>query len=118
MAEMTDSQRRWEAWYAAYVRIEEAWPERIEVPCPDGDGGTVRIAFVADPGDERGMVFLWCDVCRTGISLHRVRVPDGAPRLPFDGDDEQFDAVVPPDVFLLPPDPRPVSRRTPGSGSG
>jgi hypothetical protein len=102
---MTESQRRWEAWFAAYVRIDKASPDRVEVPCPDGDGGVVRIAFVADPGDDVGMAYLWCDVGRAGIFLHRVGIPAGAARFSFDADEDEMDKVIPPDVHFLPPDP-------------
>lgn len=105
VAKMTESQRRWEAWFDAYARIDDAWPDRLQVPCPEGDGGVVRIAYLAGPRESTGMAILWCEVGRTGIFLHRVRIPDAAPRFPVDSDDDELDKVIPPDVHLWPPDP-------------
>ncbi|MEV6494317.1 hypothetical protein AB0M20_37715 [Actinoplanes sp. NPDC051633] len=105
MAGMTASQRRWEAWFDAYAKIDGGWPERIELPCPEGDGGRVQIAYLAGREGGKGMVFVWCDRCRTGIFLHRVRIPDDAPRLPHGATEDEIDKIIPPDTVFLPPDP-------------
>ena len=103
MAEPTQPQRLWESWYQAFAGIQEAWPRRLDVPCPQGDGGSVRVAYVGDPETRRGTAFVWCPVGRHGICLTRVGIPAGADMLP----DAEHEALVPPNVDFLPPDPAP-----------
>jgi hypothetical protein len=104
---MTDSQRRWEAWFAAFSRVHAAWPDQVDVPCPNGDGGRVRVAYIGDPARRIGMAFAWCDTCRQGIYLSRVGIPEGAPMLAFGVSEADQAAVIPPDLELLDPDPAP-----------
>jgi hypothetical protein len=103
----TDSQRVWEAWYQAFRRIRAAWPQAVEVPCPNDDHGRVRISYTGDPQTRIGTVVVWCAECRQGIYLSRVSIPEGAEMLTFDATEEEADAAVPPDLTLLPPDPAP-----------
>ena len=107
MAEITESQRLWEAWFQAFSKIREAWPEPTDVPCPNGDGGRVRIAYIGDPNTRIGTAFIWCDVCRQGIFLSRVGIPEGADMLTFDASDEEQEAIIPNNIEFLPPDPIP-----------
>ncbi|MCY1141863.1 hypothetical protein OWR29_28030 [Actinoplanes sp. Pm04-4] len=104
MAEMTDSQRTWEAWFDAFTRIRDAWPERIYVPCPDGDDGRLHITYTGSPENRIGFATLWCDVGRNGIFLPRVGIPEGADMLSFDATPEERAAVIP-DIRLIPTDP-------------
>jgi hypothetical protein len=104
MPEMTESQRRWEAWFDAFTKIRDAWPGPADVPCPEGDGGELHISYTGDPADRIGYAILWCDVSRNGIFVHRVGIPEGADMLPFDATIEQQRAVMP-EVHLIPDDP-------------
>jgi hypothetical protein len=106
---MTESQRRWESWYQAFVRISEAWPQAIDVPCPNSDHGRVRVSYTGDPETRIGTAIVWCPDCRQGIYLSRVGIPPDAEMLSFDATQDEEDAAVPPDVTLLPPDPAPPS---------
>ncbi|GLY98063.1 hypothetical protein [Actinoplanes sp. NBRC 103695] len=102
MGEMTESQRRWEAWSDAFSAVVGALPGQIEVPCPEGDGRPVRVAFVVDPEDRVGVGYAWCDGERVGIFLTRMKAPDGVPTLPVDASDEELAAMVPEDIDFLP----------------
>jgi hypothetical protein len=104
---MTESQQVWESWVHAFARVRDAWPEQIDVPCPNSDGGHVRVAYIGDPQTRIGMAFAWCDICREGIYLSRVGIPDGAPMLTFDASAAEQAAVIPADLKLLDPDPAP-----------
>ena len=104
MSEMTDSQRTWEAWFDAFTAIRDAWPTRIEVPCPDGDGGRLHITYTGNPESRIGFATLWCDVGRNGIFLSRVGIPEGADMLTFDATPEERAAVIP-NIRLIPADP-------------
>ncbi|GIE98197.1 hypothetical protein [Paractinoplanes rishiriensis] len=105
MPEMTESQRYWETWFDAFTRIRDAWPAPVDVPCPDGDGGKLRITYTGDPEDRIGFATLWCDVGRNGIFLHRVGIPSGAPMLSFDATDEERAEQIPAGIRLIPEDP-------------
>ncbi len=107
MAEPTEPQRLWESWYQAFAGIQEAWPRRLDVRCPHDDGGSVRVAYIGDPLTRRGTAFVWCDVGRHGIYLTRVGRPSGAEMLANDAPDAEQDALVPPDIDFLRPDPAP-----------
>jgi hypothetical protein len=106
LAQMTESQKVWESWFQAFKRVHAAWPEQAEVPCPRGDG-FVRVAYVGDPVDRIGTAYAWCDDCDEGIYLTRVGIPEGAPLLPYDAPEAEKDAVIPPDLEFLDPDPAP-----------
>ena len=47
---MTEAERRWESWYQAFTTVFEAFPQPIDVPCPEGDGGHVHLTFYGFPG--------------------------------------------------------------------
>jgi hypothetical protein len=104
MPEMTDSQRRWEAWFGAFTKIRDAWPESVDVPCPDGDRGRLHVTYTGGAESRIGFATLWCDVGRNGIFLSRVGIPDGADMLTFDATPEERAAVIP-DIRLIPTDP-------------
>ncbi|WP_045748127.1 hypothetical protein [Actinoplanes rectilineatus] len=101
---MTDADRRWEAWFDAFTRIRDAWPDQIDVPCPDGDHGQLHITYTGDPVSRVGFATIWCDAGRNGIFLSRVGIPEGAEMLSFDATPEQRAAVIP-DIDLIPTDP-------------
>jgi hypothetical protein len=108
VAEITESQRLWEAWYQVFDEIRAAWPESIEVRCPNCERGRVRIAYVASDSQARvGTAFVWCDACRQGIWLGRVGIPEGVDAVPFDASDDEVETVIPGNIDFLPPDPAP-----------
>jgi hypothetical protein len=104
MREMTESNRRWEAWFDAFTKIREAWPARLDVLCPEGDQGRMRITYTGSPETRIGFATMWCDVGHHGIFLPRVGIPAGAEMLPFDATPEERAAVIP-DISLIPTDP-------------
>ncbi|GLY98329.1 hypothetical protein [Actinoplanes sp. NBRC 103695] len=97
MPEMTAAQRRWESWYQAFISVVEAFPEPVEVPCPEGDGGFIRLTYYGLPGSSKGSVTAWCDRCYHGIWLGRVSIPTGAQVYPFEGGPEGR-----PEIKLIP----------------
>jgi hypothetical protein len=102
---MTETQRVWEEWFRAFSRIQAAWPAEVDVPCPQGDGGRVRVGYIGNPVSRIGVAYAWCDAERHGIYLTRVGIPPGAPMAAYDAPEEEQDAIVPPDLELLDPDP-------------
>ena len=104
MREMTESNRRWEAWFDAFSRIREAWPARLDVLCPDGDQGRMHITYTGSPESRIGFATMWCDVGHHGIFLPRVGIPEGAEMLSFDATPEERAALIP-DITLIPTDP-------------
>jgi hypothetical protein len=104
MPEMADSQGTWEAWFDAFTRIRDAWPEPIDVACPDGDHGRLQITYTGSPESGIGFATLWCDVGRNGIFLPRVGIPEGAEMLSFAATREERAAVIP-EIRLIHADP-------------
>lgn len=82
---MTEAERRWESWYQAFIQVFEAFPRPIDVPCPEGDSGHIRLTFYGFPDSRKGSVTAWCDRCHHGIWLGRISIPAGARVHPFDG---------------------------------
>ena len=97
MPEMTEAERRWESWWAAYLKLSEASPEPADVPCPEGDRGRVQRTYYARPGSRIGSVMVWCATGRHGIWLGRVGIPEGVEAHPFDSDPEGM-----PEIELIP----------------
>ncbi|WP_189080305.1 hypothetical protein [Mangrovihabitans endophyticus] len=106
---MTSAQAVWESWFRAFLTIHQAWPDAVEVACPDGDGGRMRVGYLADPDTRLGTAMAWCDKCRRGIYISRVSVPEGAPMAGFEASAAEQASVVPPDLELFDPDPAPPS---------
>ncbi|WP_157441710.1 hypothetical protein [Actinoplanes awajinensis] len=104
MPEMPDAGRRWEAWFDAFTKIRDAWPEPIDVPCPDRDQGRLHITYTGSPETRIGFATIWCDAGRNGIFLSRVGIPEGAEMLSFDATPEERAAVIP-DIRLIPAAP-------------
>lgn len=105
MSGMTEGRREWEAWFDAFTRIRDAWPTKISVSCPGCGEGSVQVSYTGDPETRIGYAIAWCESCKRGIYLSRVAIPPGAEMLTFDATDQERDAAVPPDVYLLSPDP-------------
>ncbi|MEU8657286.1 hypothetical protein [Actinoplanes philippinensis] len=101
---MTESNRRWEAWFETFSRIREAWPTRLDARCPDGDQGRMHITYTGSPESRIGFATMWCDVGHHGIFLPRVGIPEGAEMLSFDATAEERAAVIP-EIDLIPTDP-------------
>jgi hypothetical protein len=97
MPEMTEAERRWESWYQAFIKVFEAFPQPIEVSCPELDGGHIHLTFYGYPGSRTGSVTAWCDRCRHGIWLGRVGLPAGAQVNPFESRPEGQ-----PEIELIP----------------
>lgn len=49
------------------------------VPCPDCGQDRLEVRYLVTPEDRLGYVLLWCGACLRGISVSRVRAPEGAP---------------------------------------
>jgi len=103
--EMTQSQRRWEAWMAALTDVLAAFPADLAVTCPSHNDGTVRVAFTGDPVTRIGYYTAWCDTCHEGIASGRAGAPQGMPVIALRDSDEGDPDIIPDDVRLLPPDP-------------
>ncbi|GIM89933.1 hypothetical protein [Paractinoplanes toevensis] len=105
MPEKTKAERRWESWYEAYNKVVEPFPEPVDVPCPEGDGGHIRLTYYARPGSPAGSVTAWCDRCYHGIWLDRVGIPAGAEVYSFeDGPTDRPDIELIPDALYTPDD--------------
>ncbi|MFC7532213.1 hypothetical protein [Actinoplanes sp. GCM10030250] len=104
MDEMTEGNRRWEAWFDAFTKIRDAWPAWEDVPCPDGDHGRLHITYTGSQESRVGFATLWCDVGRNGIFLSRVGIPEGVEMLDFDASPEERAAVIP-EITLIPTKP-------------
>jgi hypothetical protein len=103
MPEMTAAERRWESWYEAFIKVLEAFPQPIDVPCPEGDGGHIHLTFYGYPDSRRGSVTAWCDRCHHGIWLGRVTIPAGAEVHPFEGrPDGQPEIELIPEAWYTP----------------
>jgi hypothetical protein len=100
MREMTEAERRWESWFAAWQTMLDSWPEPVEVACPEGDGGRVRLTYYALPGSRVGSVKVWCDKGLHGIFMGRVGIPAGAKVTPFGASPEEREAI--PEITLFP----------------
>lgn len=101
---MTESQRVWEAWMDAFLRIHAAAPKPVSVDCPSCGRGNVHVTYTGDPSTRIGYAIAWCDACLKGIYLSRVEIPDGAEMFTFDTPEAEVDALVP-NVTLIQPDP-------------
>jgi len=97
MPEMSEEERRWEAWYQAFVKVLEGFPQQVDVPCPEGDGGHIHLTYYGYPDSRTGSVMAWCDRCHHGIWLGRVSIPAGAQVYPFESRPEEV-----PDIELIP----------------
>jgi len=55
--------------------------EYVSVGCPTcGASGSLEYQYFGFPESDFGWKLVWCSMCHTGISVSRVRIPQGAPR--------------------------------------
>ncbi|WP_037671364.1 hypothetical protein [Streptomyces griseus] len=68
-----------DAWLKALARWSTASETDATAACPHCGRGEVRLRYVVDPDSRVGFALMWCDACGHGISVSRVRAPEGAP---------------------------------------
>ncbi|MGW2276570.1 hypothetical protein [Streptomyces sp. NPDC001770] len=73
---------------AAWLRALGKAADRPDGAGPGGcpDCGRMRLVarYLVEPGTRIGYVLFWCDACLHGISVSRVRAPEGFPAWPLD----------------------------------
>ncbi|MGW4646322.1 hypothetical protein [Kitasatospora sp. NPDC004289] len=67
-----------DTWVRTLGRVADLRGDPGSLPCPDCSRDRLAVRYVVDPGTRIGYGLLWCDACLHGISLSRLRAPDGA----------------------------------------
>ncbi|MFI2430377.1 hypothetical protein [Streptomyces sp. NPDC018693] len=52
--------------------------------CPDCGQDRLQVRYIVHPDSRVGYVLLWCGACLHGISVSRVRAPEGMPTWSID----------------------------------
>jgi hypothetical protein len=81
------------AWLAALAAARIGPADSAEGQCPQCGREWLRARYIADQESRLGYVLFWCDACLHGISVSRVRAPQGAPIWSLD--DPESTAGVP-----------------------
>lgn len=72
------------AWLQALGQVADRQGEMDLVSCPDCSRDRLEVRYVVKPETRIGYVLLWCGACLHGISVSRVRAPEGAPAWSID----------------------------------
>lgn len=84
-----------ENWVDAFAEIVDALPADAGLACPNCGERSLRLQYVGDLVTRLGYAALWCDACRHGVTLSRVKAPDSASVLSFDSDPETLKEAIP-----------------------
>jgi hypothetical protein len=70
-----------EAWLKALARVAEGHdPDDDKAgsgPCPVCGRYRLQVRYIVDTSSRVGYALFWCDACLHGISVSRVRAPEG-----------------------------------------
>ncbi|MCB9561000.1 MAG: hypothetical protein H6709_20715 [Kofleriaceae bacterium] len=83
-------------WVKAYASMLDSERMRDDVPCPLCGAPGIRHQFVGDPGTRVGYVAVWCEACRTGCTLSRVKIPLTQDMLEFTSPVDAINDAIPP----------------------
>lgn len=72
------------AWLKALSRLNISAERGAEEPCPNCGRIQLRNRYIVNPESRLGYVLVWCEACLHGVSVSRVRAPDGAPIWPME----------------------------------
>lgn len=78
-----------DGWVRAFVALAAG----DSPACPRCRQGVVHARFIGDPATRIGYALLWCDACRRGHRLSRLRVPENFELHGWD-DDTALDGLV------------------------
>lgn len=81
-------------WLMTSANIAKNIKDVSNVNCPTCGRKTLDYLYIGDKKTKTGYLQVWCHHCLNGISIDRVRIPEGAKMLPFDTQ-EDLDEVVP-----------------------
>ncbi|MFJ4616599.1 hypothetical protein [Streptomyces sp. NPDC088812] len=69
-------------WLHALAELTDrlsAAAEKGSASCPHCGENRLEYRYVVDPESRIGYVLLWCGACLHGISVSRVKAPEGVP---------------------------------------
>jgi hypothetical protein len=72
-----------EAWLKALARVAEGHGEAADSPCPVCGRDCLEVRYVVDDSSRVGYALFWCGACLHGISVSRVRAPEGVVTWPI-----------------------------------
>ena len=84
-----------ESWLDAFIELADTVGDEGSPVCPQCGYRTLRLQYVGDLTTRIGFAALWCDNCRRGMTLSRVKAPNGVHMLPFDADEAVLAAAIP-----------------------
>jgi len=73
-----------EAWLKALALVADGLPVTGHGPCPDCGQDQLEVRYIVDANSRIGYALFWCGACLHGITVSRVRAPEGMPTWPID----------------------------------
>ncbi|SDO95281.1 hypothetical protein [Actinacidiphila guanduensis] len=67
------------AWLRVLSQVVDRKGDVGLIPCPECGQNRLEIRYIVKLETRIGYVLLWCGACLHGISVSRVRAPEGAP---------------------------------------
>ena len=62
-------------WLQAYLDLADGKAPN----CPACGLATLRLRYVVDPATRIGYALVWCESCKKGFHISRLKAPAGAP---------------------------------------
>jgi hypothetical protein len=93
-------------WLDIYDSAVDDGADLAALPCPNCSHKDVRLVFVCyDDGYDphRGTVALWCEHCLTGVTMGRMEIVEGFPRV-LSEQSRRADGGPIPNFELVPPE--------------
>jgi hypothetical protein len=87
-----------QAWLKLLAAAARESGETNRIPCPNCGRSELKVRYIVDSESRIGYALFWCEACLHGVSVSRVRAPEGI--LTYALDDPASIAGVPEFIHL------------------
>lgn len=80
-------------WLKLAVIVQETVPDVPTIHCPSCSSSHIGFEYIGDSEKRLGYFLMWCHHCVEGIHISRIKIPESAKVIPFEGPDEQLSHI-------------------------
>jgi hypothetical protein len=71
-------------WMQLLIEFTKKNYSTKDLVCPDCKEIGIDFAYVGDRETNIGYLTIWCNLCKNGVQMSRVSIPEGEQKLDFD----------------------------------
>ena len=76
--------------YIDWLKIYSSVVEGNIEECPECGNNNIKVKLAGRHEDHMGYGIVWCEDCKAGIRLSRVKIPEGVSFIPMDQAQSEF----------------------------